>query len=277
MSRTVWAGCLAGLLISCGGKKAPEAAAPKVGWVQDDGWMGACYYPPDFASMGTGERRVARSETLDALMSQWSGERADGVSFDERDIRSVETLLLRFPEKVEEVAARNASACAGAMQGGGVGAWQRWFEGLPSALIAGECTEPLDRTMYDYLDFGRSWQFPASICEGERVRITASRNDYFRVEDGGPWINAEGDRDQPAVGQDHLCNLEGCYVGQLILRWRGKDGGEVIRPVGTQLDFQAPGHGTIEVAINDTTPYNNVFKVERGVQHRTQITYQPID
>ena len=32
-------------------KKSAEPVAPKLGWVQEEGWKNACYYPPDWASL----------------------------------------------------------------------------------------------------------------------------------------------------------------------------------------------------------------------------------
>jgi len=269
---------LSSLMVGCGGKKkSPENAAPQVGWVQEEGWMGSCWVAPDFSGMGMGERRIARSETMDAIMGQWRGDRGDGVSFDERTITNVETQLLRFPDKIEKAAAGNLEQCRKAMAGGGTGAWSSWLETLPRQLLAGECTTPLDVVMYNYIELGTAWQFPAGVCEGDPIKITASRNDYFKISDDGPWINADGDPALPAAGGDYLCTTEGCFAGQLVLRWRGTDGAEIIRPLGTSLVFTPPGHGTIEIAINDTTLYDNEWKVERGVKHRTQITYEPAE
>lgn len=267
-------------LAGCGKKKAPEPVAPIVGWHQEEGWMGACWFPPSFDGMGGGEARVARSESLDAMMAQWTGQRGDGVSFDETVATNVETQLLRFPDKIGQVAVDNLAKCRTAMAGGGTAAWSSWLTTLPRKLLEGECMQPLRDTMFWYVDLGQGWQFNAGVCAGEPVRITASANDYYQVDDKGPWINASGDPDKSTAGAapgEYLCTVEGCFAGQLVLRWRGADGAEIVRPVGTSLEFNPPGHGTIEISVNDTSFFNNTFKIERGVQHRTQVTYAPAD
>lgn len=264
------------LVASCK-KKAPEPVGPIVGWHTDEGAMGACYHPPDFSEMGMGDLRQARSEALSAMMTQWTGQRDDGISFDETVATGVETVLLGYPEKVDGVVLTNLQHCKTAMAGGGTSAWDAWLRSLPGKLTAGECLHPLDLALNWYVDIGMGWQGYADVCEGEPVEITASSMDYYRVDDKGPWINAAGDPDKPASGADYLCTLEGCLAGQLVLRFRGASGAEVITPIGLGTVFTPPEHGIIEFSINDTSYFNNVWKTERGVQHRTSVIYAPVD
>ncbi len=258
-------------------KKGDEGPPPPTtGWIQAEGAMGACYVPPDFEAMGLGDRRAARNDAMVAIKSQWSGERNDGVAFEPGLVEGVETVLLGYPEKTEDVAKRNLDLCRAAMTGGGTAGWQAWLEKLPKQLTDGECVRPLDTTMYWYLDIATGWQGGMGICQGNTVRVWSSANDYYRIDDGGPWINSEGDRNKPATGEGYLCTTEGCYAGQLILRFRGDSGVEVIKPVGLELKFTAPEHGTIEFTINETNYPNNIYKVERGLQHHTAVTYEPV-
>ncbi len=67
------------VLFSCGPKE-PVQAEPKVGWHQDEGWNLACYHPPQYEKLIELERREAREVAMDAILSQWSGNRADGIS-----------------------------------------------------------------------------------------------------------------------------------------------------------------------------------------------------
>ncbi len=264
-------------LLGCGPKKSAQPAAPVVGWHTEEGWKGSCYAPPDFSTMGAGDRRVKRTDAFTAVMSQWKGERGDGVSFDERLIADVETILLGYPEKMESVVAANHDQCMRAMKTGDTGTWASWLREQPEKLTKGECLRPLDVTMYDYLSLGGGWQFRAGVCEGDGVEITASEMDKYRVRDGGPWVNAVGEEGNQATGSDYPCTIEGCFVGTLIMRFRGDSGTEIIQPVGLRRVFRPPEHGTIEVMVNDLTPFDNVFQVNRGVQDRTAITYTPVD
>lgn len=271
MHRAVWT--LPVLLLACG-KKPVEAAAPIVGWHQAEGWSAACYHPPAFAEMGGGDRRIARAQALTAIVGQWRGERGDGIEFGKIPVENLETVLLGAIEKVDGVALDNLKFCRQAMAGKGTSGWTDWLAAAPALLTAGECRRPLDVTMYNYLDLGVGWQFGAEMCEDDVIQITASSNDYYRVTDSGPWINADGDPDLPA-GTKYPCNVEGCFVGQLILRFKGVSGIEFIRPIGTQFVFDPPEHGEISVMVNDVEVFDNAFKVERGVQHHTSITYKP--
>lgn len=270
------------LVVSCAAKKGKrkkgeEPAGPLLGWHQAEGATGACFHPPDFEAMGLLDRRAARDQVLQEILGQWKGGRADGVALDEAIADGVETILLGYPEKIEQVARDNLAQCQKAMGGGGTDAWSAWLRGLPTALVKGECMRPLDATMFWYADLGMGWQGPASVCDDDVIRVVGSSMDMYRVDDKGPWINAAGDPDKPARGAEYPCNIEGCLVGQLVLRFRGESGVEVVKPVGLELVFDPPEHGQIEFMINDTTYFNNEFKVERGMQHRTAVTYEPVD
>lgn len=268
------------LLTACGGKKPVEDAAPLVGWqpvMVDEVTAGDCYYPPVWEELGVGDRRIARQHVLEAMMSQWNGSRDDGVSFDETQVMNLETVLLGHPDEIEGVATGNVARCVEARKSGSTRAWGSWIRGLPDKLTEGECTASLlPNTLFDYLDIGRDWHIPAPICAGERIHIIASDMDYYRISDDGPWINAAGDTSQP-TSMDLPCNTELCHPGQLILRFTSDDGVTEIVPVGLDLVYEPTAHGKIEVMINDTTFYDNVFKNEGGIIHHTQITYEPAD
>lgn len=258
--------------------QAPEAPpAPTEGWVTETGALGACWAPPNFEAMGIGDRRIARNVTMEAMKEQWSGARNDGVAFASVIVDNLETVLLGYPEKIEAVARDNLAQCRSAMKGGGTGGWESWLTTLPRKLTEGECRKPLDVTMFWYMDIGTGWQGAADVCQGDEIRIWSTEKDYYKVDDGGPWINAAGDPAKPASGEGYLCTVEGCLAGQVVLRFRGQSGAEVIKPVGLELRFVAPEHGVIEFAVNDLSFFNNVFKVERGLQHRTAVTYEPVE
>jgi hypothetical protein len=277
MNRPWWA--LSLLILACGAKKKPPAVvAPPLGWHQEEGWSGSCYFPPDFANMGNTDRRMIRQQALTEVMSQWRGERNDGVSVDHATVESVETVLLGLPEKIEQVAIKNLELCRAAMSGGDKAAWTSWVTNLPRKLMEGECRHPHDDTLYNYMDLGIGWQFAIDVCDEDIIEIVASEMDEYRVDDGGPWINASGDAAKSTSGlADYPCNLEGCLAGQLVLRFRGESGVTIIKPVGLRLVFEPPEHGAIDVTFNDPTPFNNEFRVVRGIQHRTGVTYTSLD
>ena len=276
MARSWWLIPL--LFVSCAAKKkVVEPEKLTVGWYKASAWKSACYFPPAFSEMGVGDRRMARDAARQAMSDQWSGSRNDGVQFDPATADAVNDVFLGSPEKVEIAAGENYEQCVKFQETGDLSAWTAWTETLAGRMLKGVCRHRLDDTMFFYLDIGGGWQFQASICEDDKVEIKATTQDEYRVDDGGPWINANGDRNKAAHGDAYPCNIEGCYVGQVILRFRGESGAVLIKPVGESLVFDPPEHGTIEVMANDTTYFNNVFKVEHNLQHRTGITYEPID
>ena len=111
------------------------------------------------------------------------------------------------------------------------------------------------------------------MCEGDRVVISGSTIDYYRVSDDGPWINIAEIPILERWVRNTLCTLEGCYVGALIVRFTDEVGNETILPVGEEAVFVAPAHGKIEIRINDATYYDNVFKKEGSMIHHTSIEY----
>ena len=208
-------------------------------------------------------------------MEQWQGRRGDMVRFDPDLVTAVETTMLGHPDRVEWIAAENAAQCADAMRRGGrLDAWTEWLEGVNARAREGLCPyRPLDYTLFDYLSIESGWQISRRVCAEDEIDIIASSTDFYKISADGPWITAEGDLSQPAIGTDLPCNLEGCYRGQVIMRYTGDDGHVIILPVGHGTSFTAPGHGTIEVRINDDTLSDNTYKVESGMQHHTSIEY----
>ncbi|HMV65884.1 MAG TPA: hypothetical protein PKA64_03455 [Myxococcota bacterium] len=276
MRRSYWLVPL--VVFSCAAKKpkkGTEPPKPTVGWYQEAAWPGACYFPPEFGTLGVGDRRMARDNAREALMEQWQGKHGP-LQLDETLIENLETVMLGSPEKVEIAAIESYDLCSKAMVSGDLSPWKAWAEALPGRLLKGVCRRPLDDTLFFYLDIGASWQFQASVCDDDRIEISATTMDYYRVDDKGPWINVEGDTSRQATGTEYLCNTEGCYPGTLLLRFRGESGAVVIKPIGAHAVFDPPEHGTIDIAINDTTYFNNVYKTESNITHHTGVTYEPV-
>lgn len=259
------------------GCKKPPEAAPKVGWIQEEGWPGACYFPPAWEALGPGDRKLARQKALEGMVEQWSGSRGDGVSFSEETVTHTETVLLGRPEEIEAVSAKNAEQCRNFMTSGDSGAWSSWLGGVAPALTVGECNNPLVDTYFNYLDIGTGWQNRIKVCKGDRVQVTGAEIDYYRLVDNGPWINAAGDPAQSTSGSSkHECNIEGCLAGMLIVKFTGESGMTDVKPIGTQAVFTAPEHGAIQVQINDDgTWYDNKYKIENRLEHHMSVTYEP--
>jgi hypothetical protein len=254
--------------------KGPPPPPPQ-GWHREEGWKGDCYYPKNYETLGEGDRKISRQEALEAMKSQWSGAREDGVSFDAGKVEDLETVLLGRPTQIESVSRSNLEFCQAVMKGGDTTAWQSWLSGLPAKLTEGECTSPpLTYTVFDYLDIGKSWQRPIGLCQGDKARIVATTKDKYRISDSGAWINVEGNGTR-AAGADWPCNLEGCTEGMLVGKFVTDSGIETIFPIGAETTFTAPEHGTISYSINDTVWYDNKFFKSSTIEDRTAITIEP--
>lgn len=255
-------------------KNADDAdAGPKVGWAQVGENGGSCWYPPDFSTMATGPKRMAWQDTRNAMMEQWRGERDDGVKFDDRVIEAVETVLLGTPERVEPLAKANLAQCEKAMSGGSVDAWAQWLKASPEEMTEGDCpSPPMEVTAFDYLSINNDWHFRMDVCKGDKVVISATDQDRYRLSADGPWINAAGDPDAE-VTSAMPCTSSDCTAGMLIMKFRSKQGQEQILGVGLELEFIAPAHGSISVMINDDQLSDNEWRSRRGVQDHTALTY----
>lgn len=261
------------------GKKNATPPPPPVGWHKEpEGWTLDCFHPPDWASLSEIERKQARSNALDEMMTQWRGEREDGVQFTATSIEEVEITLLGRPEAIESVVIKNLEFCKNLATGrAGADPWDTWFRGLDGALTQGECLAPLLDTIFDYLDIQTGWQREFSICEGNKIRVSGTLKDRFRVREDGPWITVSGDSDAPTVGNaDFPCQTDGCHEGQLMFKFTTMDGIETVIPVENgELLFTAPAHGSISYRINDETFYDNKWYKGGGIEDHTAIEVSP--
>ena len=265
------------LFVACAPKKV-TAEKPKIGWVQEEASSVACYYPPIFDSLGTLERKEAQSAAFDAVLSQWRGERNDGVSIKEELVEGVETVLLGDMSKVEITVKDNLSYCKQyAASASSLSQWQSWASGLPSKLTEGECNYHFRDTVLDYVEVDTEWMpaSPLRICKGDKIRISAAPKDRYRIDEGGPWITVQGDLEKSTAGSEsHPCKAEGCFAGQLVLRFKSEMIEEVI-PVGVEATYTAPADGVISYGINDDTFYNNKWYMSNGLIEHASITVEP--
>lgn len=261
-------------------KEAPAPAPPPVGWFAELGWKSQCYFPPDFEQIetegGPSARKQARQTALESMISQWRGQREDGVAFPDQSIEDVEITLLGRPEKIEAVALKNLELCKQVMGAGAdTGSWESWLRNLPGKLTAGECLVPYTYTLFDYLDIQTGWQFSVPLCQGDEVRIVATSNDRYKLTKDGAWINVAGLEGQAASDSAMPCTAEGCFVGMLVGRFTTEDGFVEVFPVGVEKVYTAPQHGTLSLSINDTTWYDNTWFKTGGIEDHTGITIYP--
>ena len=258
-------------------KKNKGAPPPPVGWHQAETWGHACYYAPNFEELAGMARRDAGMDGFDAIMSQWRGQREDGISFSESVIDDVELIVLATPAKAERLFADNLAACQNSAQGLGDSEWHAWVRGLPAKLTEGECHQSLSYTVFQWLEITDTWQEEHGVCPGDHIRITASSKDRYRVSEGGPWITAAGDPERSTVGMDgYPCARDGCLKGMLLLRYVSDNGMEQIFPVGTEFIYEIPEKGTISYQINDATFYDNIWYQTGGLIDKTAIEISPV-
>jgi len=267
-------------LVSCGAKKAPETPQVREGWYTEEGWAGSCYVPPDFEKLeaveGIAARKMKRSDVLDAMLSQWRGEREDGISFPVRVVQDAETVLLGHANDVESTAQENLAQCKQAMASGSNAAWESWLRARPETVTAGECLNPLTYTLFDYLDLGIAFHLNVPLCAQDVAVVTATVSDRYRVQDQGPWINAQGDPDFPTHAEEaYPCNIEGCYAGMIMGRFTGVSGIQSYFPIGTSHTFRASEDGTLSIGINDHVFYDNAWYKSGGIVDHTGIEVSP--
>ena len=270
------------LMIACGPKKPAEPEKPKEGWNQEPESSVFCYYPPSFSSLSEFDRKEALGAAFDAMISQWKGERQDGISMSGELIESVEIIMLGDMSKVEGVARDNLSYCKQyAANKSAINPWKEWFSGLPSKLRMGECDHHFSYIVPSAdVEIDVDWEptEPAQfrICKDDKIRVRASSADRFQLEEGGPWITVEGNPEVSTAGSTtHPCNTEGCLEGQLILRFKS-DTMEEIVPIGTDGTYTAPDSGLIYYGINDDSFYNNKWYMENGVIEHATVRIEPI-
>jgi hypothetical protein len=265
------------MLVSLAEAKKPKGPppAPPVGWAREEGWMGDCYYPPDWAKLGEGDRRMARQTTLEQMKAQWLGQREDNLKFDANVVDDVETVLLGRPKMIEVIAAENFNQCKQQMtRGGDAGGWQSWLSALPSRLTAGECLQPLSYTLFDYLDINSGWQRPVGLCKGDRAHILTTVKDRYKLSKEAAWITSEGNGEK-AVAAEYPCNIEGCFVGMVVGKFEGDSGVVTVFPIGAETVFTAPENGTVYWCVNDTELSDNRYFKSATIEDKTAMTIEP--
>ena len=266
-------------------KKPKVVPLPVNAWGHEVGMKADCFYPADFEKLQDGDRKMARQRALEEMKKQWSGKRKadekvedseidDAVTMEERVIDDIETVLLGRPVLIETIAKSNLDQCRAFMKGGDLEAWKGWLVPLSAKLTAGECMSPLIDTMFDYLEITTPWYRSVTVCSGDRIRISATVSDKYRITDKGEWITVAGTSEK-ATGADLPCNIEGCNIGMLVGRFTGDDGIVTTFGIGAAYEFRAPSNGQISWTINDTTWYDNKYFKSSTIEDRVAITVEP--
>jgi len=267
------------LFTACGPKKPQEPAAPKVGWMPEEGSSVACYYPPQFDALDEMPRREARSEALDALIEQWKGDRNDGISMNPDVIDSIQNIIWGDMSKVESVTRDNLSYCKQFASSSSTASWESWLASLPVKLTEGECNDHFSVIMSHTVEIDVDWEpgEPIRICGGDKIRVMASPNDRYQLEPGGKWITVDGDPEVSTAGSDEFpCQTEGCLQGQLVLRFMSKDNETTVVPIGSSGTFTAPSDGVFSYGINDNSPEDNKWYQSSGVIEHASIEIRPV-
>ena len=142
------------------------------------------------------DRKEAQSEAFDAILSQWRGERNDGIKIKEELVEGVETVLLGDMLKVEVTVKDNLSYCKQySSNPGSLSQWQSWVSALPAKLTEGECNYHFRDTVLDYVEVDTEWMpaSPLRICQGDKIKISAAPNDRYRID--GILITVQGNKD----------------------------------------------------------------------------------
>ena len=252
------------MFTACGPKKEVAPAPPPVGWHAEEGWKGQCYFPPDFDELestgGISARKMARQKALEEQLTQWRGQRQDGVEFVSSLADDVETVLLGRPEQIEAVSRKNLELCKQVMGAGApLDEWSAWLRALPDKLTAGECLVPFTYTLFDYLEIVGGWQLSVPLCAGNTAEIVATQADRYRIVQGGDWMNVTGQAGDLQFA--HLC-------GQPRVAWH---------------EGQHPARGRafhphLEVFLQRgriNTWYDNTWYKSGGLEDHTGITISP--
>lgn len=267
-------------------KKGEEEAPPAVGPVQVGKFT--CYAPPNWAAMTESQRRIARSEALEHLMGLVQGKVNDGFAIkNEQDLTYFETAFYGRPQLLDDWAEDNWKRCKAVGEGKAKpSAYLSWISAQGAELEAGECYKPLDYEYHNFMEIQAGWQLRVHVCSGDKflVEATGEENGKYTVADTGKYkdnvyVTATG---QPVLAgkYDGMSELPADVVavpagdlglvpeeplGALVMRFESEDGSYTkYFLVGQELEFEAPDHGFVSFAVNDTVYYDNRFHDIRG-------------
>lgn len=244
-----------------------EPAGPTMGWTIEEGWSGACFVPPAFEQLQGDVLVKQQQDTVAALVGQWTGQRNDGVRFDDDAADTVARLLA--PDELQTIALVNLGYCRDFMSGeASTAGWSSWLEELAEELELESCPEPLENT-YLTLDVSEAWFVEVPLCAGTRYAVK-SGGDPFRTSADGPMHGVEG-YEGDAAGLP----CPDCPVGALIARFDGEDDSSETFALLTTYSGTAPVAGVLSIGLNDVDHSDNAYEIQGGVQGSVSIQVSP--
>lgn len=269
------------------GKKGEEPAAV-VGPVKMGDWT--CYAPPDFAQLNTTKRAEARQAGYEFVEQLVSGKQRKGFQIQNNEsLIYFETAFLGRPHLLDTWLTENFNRCKAVAQGKTSEAdYLDYLSSIGRKLESDQCYKPLTYEYHNFLEISASWQFRLHMCKGNQILVeaTSEENGKYTIKDEGkPKKNVymTADAKVVAAGMLEKDDPEGKVgtvlvpeageaglvpdmpLGVLIMRFESEDESYTkYFPVGLSYEFEAPDHGYISFAINDTTYYDNKFHDVRG-------------
>jgi hypothetical protein len=244
-----------------------EPAGPTMGWTIEEGWSGACFVPPAFDQLEGDVLVKQQEDTLAALHGQWTGQRKDGVRFDDDAADAVVRLLP--PEGIEKIALINLGYCRDFMSSeASTAGWSSWLEEVAEDLEREHCPEPLEDT-YLTLDVSDAWFAEVPLCVGTEY-VVKSGGDPFRTSADGPMHGIDG-----YEGDASALPCPECPVGALIARFDGEDGSSETMALNSAYSGVAPVAGVLSIGLNDVDHSDNAYEIQGGVQGSVSIQVSP--
>jgi len=257
-------------------KRGKEAEPPPTGEI----FVGemACYRPPDFATLTETNRRMERQKGYQAVDKLVRGTAVDKAGapiatfkIEDDDYDYFERAFLGRPQLLDDWLVDNFKKCeAVGMKKAKASEYATYLKQIGRELESNECYRPLDYEWHDFLDIGTGWQRRVHACKGDAVVIegTNEENGMYTISDTGKmaknvFISAEGDPNTPEAGELGL--VPDLPLGALVLRFQAEDDSYTkYYKIGLTTSFEAPDHGFLSFAINDTTYFDNKFRDIRG-------------
>jgi hypothetical protein len=261
-------------------KKEKKAAPPPVGEVKIGDWT--CYRPPDFSNLNETQRRAERDKGYDFAWKLINGTSRTDFKVDEQsDIDTFETAFLGRPVLLYTWLPENFERCKAVAEGKEAAAsYKTWLANIGRELERNECRKPLSYEVHAFLDVQSEWQMRYHVCKGDKIRVeaTGADNGQYTIEDKGKgkskYITVAGDPDKPEAGELGL--VPEMPAGALVMRWEAEDASLTrYTLVGPRLEWEAPDHGFITFAVNDTTYFDNQFREERGAKDYVSVDIYP--
>ncbi|MEE2827831.1 MAG: hypothetical protein VX498_01470 [Myxococcota bacterium] len=264
-------------------KKKKKDEPPAVGLVTIGDWT--CYSPPDFAKLSNSDLRVVRAEALDYLMNLVNGKLDESFQLKVEPLLLFETAFLGRPQLLDGWLADNFVQCKATAEGKSSAAdYLVWLGKSARELEEGECYKPLTYEYHNFLDIESDWQYRLHVCKGNKLLLegTGEENGQYTISDTGKpkkntYITAAGDPAIPEAGDTGL--VPTLPAGALIMRFEAEDQSFTkYILIGLSREWEAPEHGFISFAINDTTYFDNEFRnVNGAIDYLGIDIYPPVD